>query len=105
MYGDKIYFVYILASKRNGTLYIGITNDLARRVYEHKQKLIKGFTQRYDISILVYYEEHRNVNSAIPREKQLKKWNRAWKLRLIEKYNPHWQDLYQDGEILPIIKE
>ncbi len=88
------YYVYILASKKNGTTYIGITNDLARRVYEHKSGLIKGFTNRYQIDKLVYFEETNDVNSAIYREKQLKKWNRKWKLALIEKSNPFWKDLY-----------
>lgn len=105
MFREKIYFVYLLASKRNGTLYIGVTNNLARRVNEHKEKVVKGFTQRYDVSMLVYYEMHDDINEAIRREKQLKKWNRSWKLRLIEKYNPKWIDLYDEGEILPLPKE
>lgn len=98
----KTYTVYILASKRNGTLYIGVTNDLNRRVYEHKEKLVKGFTSKYDVSMLVYYEVHEDTRAAIQREKQLKKWNRKWKLRLIELHNPHWLDLYQDGDILSL---
>ena len=102
MYQSKTYYVYILASKRNGTLYIGVTNDLARRTYEHKEKTVKGFTQKYGVSMLVYYEIHGNINAAITREKQLKKWNRDWKLRLIEKHNPRWNDLYNEGEILPL---
>ena len=102
---ERTYCVYILASKRNGTLYIGITNNLARRVYEHKEKLVKGFTQRYNVSMLVYYEVHGDVRAAIQREKQLKKWNRSWKLRLIEKYNPEWIDLYRDGDIMPLSVE
>ncbi|MEJ0021526.1 MAG: GIY-YIG nuclease family protein [Candidatus Doudnabacteria bacterium] len=92
----KSYFVYILDSKRNGTLYIGITRDLIKRVYQHKQKSVKGFTKKYDVNTLVYYEETPDVESAIKREKQLKKWNRKWKLELIEKFNPKWQDLYQN---------
>ncbi|MBI5466153.1 MAG: GIY-YIG nuclease family protein [Candidatus Kerfeldbacteria bacterium] len=92
----KQYYVYILASKRNGTLYIGITNDLARRIYEHKHNLIPGFTSRYGVHYLVYYEETHDVTSAFRREKQLKKWNRIWKLELIESTNPNWRDLYQD---------
>ncbi len=96
------YFAYILASKRNGTLYIGFTGDLTRRVFEHKEKLVAGFTQRYDVSSLVYYEIHESPRMGIQREKQLKKWNRKWKLRLIEKHNPQWLDLYQDGVILPL---
>jgi putative endonuclease len=88
------YYVYILASQRNGTLYIGVTNNLVKRIYEHKQKLVDGFTKEYNIDMLVYYESTGDVNSAIQREKQLKKWNRDWKLRLIEKLNPEWEDLY-----------
>jgi putative endonuclease len=90
------YFVYILASKRNGTLYIGVTNDLVRRIYEHKKGLIEGFTKRYDVKILVYYEIHSEIKNAIKREKQLKKWLRRWKIELIEKMNPGWEDLYDD---------
>jgi putative endonuclease len=89
------YYVYILASKRNGTLYIGVTNDLIRRVYEHKNNLINGFTQKYNVHQLVYYEQTSNIKSAIQREKRLKKWNRKWKLELIEKENPNWNDLYE----------
>lgn len=87
------YYVYFLASKRNGTLYIGITNDLQKRVYEHKTGSIKGFTQKYGVSMLVYFEEFQLVEEAIRREKNLKKWKRAWKLKLIEKNNPNWNDL------------
>ena len=89
----KQYFVYILASKRNGTLYIGVTSNLEKRIFEHKNKLIKGFTEKYNLKILVYYEITSDINSAIRREKQLKKWNRKWKLELIEKSNPKWTDL------------
>ena len=88
------YYVYILANKRNGTVYIGVTNDLVKRVYEHKQKLVDGFTKKYGVGILVYYESTENIDSAIQQEKQLKKWNRDWKLSLIEKDNPKWEDLY-----------
>ena len=88
------YYVYILANKRNGTLYIGVTNDLIKRVFEHKEKLVEGFSKKYDLSLLVYFESTSDVNSAIQREKQIKSWNRAWKLRLIEKENPNWNDLY-----------
>ena len=93
---DKYYFVYILANKRNGTLYIGVTNNLVRRVYEHKNDLIEGFTKKYRIHHLVYYEMTNDVKSAIEREKRLKKWNRKWKLELIEKMNPQWRDLYDE---------
>jgi putative endonuclease len=96
----KTFFVYILASKRNGTLYIGLTNDLVRRVYEHKIEVHKGFTKSYHVQMLVYYEVFENIDAAIVREKQLKKWNRQWKLRLIEEHNPKWKDLYnEDGSI------
>jgi len=89
----KKYYVYILASKRNGTLYIGVTNDLDKRTYQHKEGELEGFTKKYNIKMLVYYEAYSDVNGAIAREKQLKKWNRAWKIRLIEKFNPEWEDL------------
>lgn len=89
----KTYYVYIMASQRNGTLYLGVTNDLIRRVYEHKYNLVDGFTKKYNVHKLVYYEETPDVVSAIQREKQLKKWNRKWKLELIEKINPNWDDL------------
>jgi putative endonuclease len=91
----KDYFVYILASRIGGTIYIGVTNDLLRRVHEHKQKLAEGFTKKYGVSNLVYYEVHSDIEAAITREKQLKKWNRAWKVRLIEETNPNWDDLYR----------
>ncbi len=91
----KAYYIYILASKRNGTLYIGVTNNLTRRVYEHKNNLVEGFTKKYGVHMLVYYEQASDVNTAIQREKQLKKWKRAWKLALIEKENIHWEDLYE----------
>ena len=86
--------VYILASRRNGTLYIGVTSDLVKRVWEHKQDLVEGFTKQYGVHTLVYFELHANMASAIEREKRLKKWNRAWKLELIEKENPGWEDLW-----------
>jgi putative endonuclease len=89
-----VYYVYILASKKNGTLYIGVTNNLIKRVYEHKNDLVEGFTKKYGVHKLVYYEQTESVYSAIQREKQLKKWNRSWKIELIEKLNPDWDDLY-----------
>jgi putative endonuclease len=92
----KDYYVYILASKRNGTLYIGVTNDLVRRVYEHRQELVPGFTKTYHIHMLVYYEQGGEIDSVIKREKQLKSWNRKWKLALIEKENPEWKDLWYE---------
>jgi putative endonuclease len=85
---------YILASKRNGTLYTGVTSDLVKRVWEHKNNVVDGFTKRYSVHQLVWYELHENMESAIKREKQLKEWKRQWKLRLIEDTNPNWQDLY-----------
>jgi putative endonuclease len=87
--------VYILASTRNGTLYIGVTSDLQKRSWEHKNDLFDGFTKKYGVHQLVYYELHDNMVSAITREKQLKKWYRAWKLELIEQVNPDWKDLFQ----------
>ena len=101
----KYFCVYILASKRNGTLYVGMTNELARRVCEHRQGLVKGFTKRYGVRILVYYEQTTDVYAAIQREKRLKKWKRQWKIELIEKHNPKWRDLYNDGDILPLPRE
>ncbi|HET7153062.1 MAG TPA: GIY-YIG nuclease family protein [Candidatus Kapabacteria bacterium] len=89
----KNYYVYILASKRNGTLYIGVTNDIQRRVAEHKAGTVEGFTKRYGVHILVYCECCTDIRDALAREKQLKKWNRAWKIELIEKDNPEWRDL------------
>jgi len=88
------YYIYILASKFRGTLYIGITNDLIRRVYEHRNDLIDGFTKRYGVHMLVYYEQCTDVSVAIWRERRLKKWTREWKIRLIESMNPTWTDLY-----------
>lgn len=86
--------VYILASKRNGTLYIGVTSNLAKRIFEHRNHLVDGFTKRYKVEKLVWYETHETMESAISREKQLKKWNRTWKLRIIEAGNPHWHGLF-----------
>ncbi len=90
-----IYYVYILASQRNGTLYIGVTSDLIKRVYEHKNDLVPGFTQKYRVKQLVYFEQTASVEEATLREKRLKKWNRQWKMELIEKINPEWDDLYE----------
>jgi putative endonuclease len=87
------YYVYILASRKNGTLYVCVTNDLARRVYEHKIGVVAGFTKRYGISLLVYYEAHEDIRQAIWREKCIKHWRRAWKIKLIEQDNPDWRDL------------
>lgn len=92
----KIYYVYILASKRNGTLYVGVTGDLFHRVMEHKQGIVPGLTKKYGVKILVYFEEVENIYLAIQREKSLKRWKRSWKLKLIEGVNPLWKDLYDD---------
>jgi putative endonuclease len=92
----KTFYIYILASKKNGTLYVGMTNDLVRRFYEHKSGFIEGFTKKYSINKLVYFESTSDVNEAILREKRLKKWKRQWKIELIEKSNPGWRDLSED---------
>ena len=91
---DKNYYVYILASKRNGTLYIGITSDLIKRTWQHKEKLVDGFTKKYNVNRLVYFEQFTDPENAIKREKRLKKYERQWKIKLIEKDNPQWKDLY-----------
>lgn len=88
--------VYILSNKPKGTLYVGVTSDLIRRVWEHKSNAVKGFTQKYNLHNLVYFELHSDVYAAITREKQLKKWYRSWKINLIEKHNPTWKDLYNE---------
>ena len=90
-----MYHVYILANGKNGTLYIGVTNNLIRRIYEHKNNLVEGFTKKYGVHDLVYYEEHQDINEAILREKQMKQWKRYWKIKLINKDNPTWYDLYR----------
>lgn len=86
--------VYILASKRNGTLYVGVTSDLPKRIWQHQNDVVDGFTKQYGIHVLVFFEPHENMIAAITREKQIKKWNRAWKLKLIEQRNPNWDDLW-----------
>jgi putative endonuclease len=91
---SKLFAVYILASHRNGTLYVGVTSHLAKRVWEHKEGFVDGFSKEHGVKLLVWYELHDTAESAIRREKQIKKWNRAWKLRLIEEANPYWNDLY-----------
>jgi len=90
----KHYYVYILASKRNGTLYIGVTSNLIKRVHEHKSGEVEGFTKKYHVHMLVHFDETTDIYEAMNREKQLKKWNRAWKIDLIAKANPEWKDLY-----------
>jgi putative endonuclease len=92
----KNYYVYILASRRNGTLYVGVTSDLLKRIWEHKEKLADGFSAEYGVDKLVYYERFEDIEYAIKKEKRLKKYNRKWKLDLIEKLNPECKDLYED---------
>ena len=91
---ERLYFVYIMASRRNGTLYTGVTNDVVRRSWEHSNDLVSGFTKKHGVHILVRFETHGDIGAAIAREKQIKGWNRAWKIRLIEKHNSGWNDLY-----------
>ena len=90
------YYVYIITNNINGTLYIGMTKDLERRMFEHKNKIVKGFTEKYNITQWVYYETYKYVNDAIKREKNMKKWKRQWKINLIEEENPNWEDLSKD---------
>ncbi|HUB84066.1 MAG TPA: GIY-YIG nuclease family protein [Rhizomicrobium sp.] len=92
---QKTYYVYIMASERNGTLYIGVTNDIARRVWEHREGLTGGFTKKYGVKMLVHFEPFGDVYDAVNRETNLKKWKRRWKIELIEKENPEWEDLYE----------
>lgn len=91
-----MFFVYLLSSRPYGTLYVGVTSNLARRVWEHKEKAVPGFTAKYDVDRLVWYEPHQDWESAIRREKQIKEWQREWKIQLIERENPRWLDLYRD---------
>jgi len=93
---DKAFYVYLLASKRNGTLYVGVTSELAQRVWQHKEGLAEGFSKEHSVKMLVWFEQHETAESAITREKQIKKWNRAWKIELIEAQNPYWNDLYDE---------
>ena len=93
---DRSSYVYILASRRNGTLYTGVTSDIVKRVWEHKNKFVKGFSEKYGVDKLVYVEEHGDIGEAILREKRIKVWKRKWKLELIEKQNPEWKDLFDD---------
>jgi putative endonuclease len=92
--GVRSFYVYVLANRIGGTLYIGVTNDLIRRVTEHRLKAVKSFTKKYEVNRLVYFEQFDDAENAIRREKRLKKWNRMWKIRLIEQLNPNWDDLY-----------
>ena len=90
---EKQYYVYILASKKYGTLYIGVTNNITQRIFEHKENIVDGFTKKYNVHQLVYFEIHNDAYEALTREKQIKKWNRQWKINLIEKHNPQWINL------------
>ena len=94
MMKDHTYFLYILASRKNGTLYVGVTNQLLRRVQEHREGLLLGFTKKYAVKLLVYFEVHNDINEAIAREKRIKRWLRVWKINLIEQKNPQWRDLW-----------
>ena len=106
MVDEKTFYVYILASKRNGTIYVGMTSNLEKRIWEHKNDVFEGFTKRYKVHLLVYYEDGGDAFNTIQREKQIKKWNRTWKIRLIEKHNPQWKDLYdEENGILPLPRE
>ena len=96
MMKQEQFFVYIMTNKKNGTLYIGVSNNLSARVWEHKQNISEGFTKKYSLYSLVYFEQYTDIRLAIEREKQMKKWRRKWKLQLIEKVNPDWKDLYED---------
>ena len=89
-------YVYILASKKNGTLYVGASTDLVGRIYQHKADAVEGFTKKYQVHLLVYFENYDDLDAAFYRERQIKKWNRAWKIRLIEEKNPDWRDLYPE---------
>jgi putative endonuclease len=91
---NKQFYLYILASKQNGTLYVGVTSNLVQRIHQHKNNQVDGFSKKHNVKTLVYFEQHETAESAITREKQVKKWNRSWKLKLIEKDNPQWKDLY-----------
>ncbi len=93
---EKRFWVYVLASAHYGTLYVGMSSDLPKRIWEHKEGVAEGFTKKYDVHNLVYFEEHGNAEAAITRERQIKEWKREWKINLIERSNPHWDDLYEN---------
>lgn len=101
----KKYYVYIMSNKKNGTMYIGVTNNLERRVFEHKNHLVDGFTNKYDLNKLVWFAETNTAESAVLKEKQMKKWNRAWKIKLIEGNNPEWKDLSEEWYGFPPARE
>ena len=96
--------VYIMANKRNGTLYLGVTSDLPQRAQQHRDGLIEGFSRKYGCKLLVWYEQHQQMHTAITREKRMKKWARRWKLRVIEEMNPEWRDLYEDFIAPPLLR-
>jgi putative endonuclease len=102
MHADFQPCVYILASKRNGTLYTGVTSNLLARMYQHREGTVRGFARKYGVQLLVWFEQHPTMDSAITREKRIKKWNRAWKLELIESTNPDWHDLAEDSGFAPL---
>jgi putative endonuclease len=102
MHDDFLPAVYILASARNGTLYTGVTSRLLQRIYEHREEVTRGFTSKHGVKLLVWFEVHSTMEHAITREKRIKKWNRAWKLRLIEEGNPRWRDLAEDFGFDPL---
>jgi putative endonuclease len=102
MHADFQPCVYILASKRNGTLYTGVTSNLLARMYQHREGTVRGFARKYGVQLLVWFEQHPTMDSAITREKRIKKWNRAWKLELIESTNPDWRDLAEDFGFAPL---
>ena len=93
---ERYFYVYLLANQRNGTLYVGVTSNLVQRTWQHKEGFVEGFTNRYGAKCLVWFEQHESADSAVTREKQIKKWKRAWKIELIESVNPYWNDLYPE---------
>lgn len=93
---EKNFYVYMMASKKNGTIYVGVTSDLKKRVWQHKNNVVEGFTEKYDVHNLVWYEHHENAESAITKEKRMKDWHREWKIKRIVEMNPNWKDLYDD---------
>ncbi len=93
---EKQFYVYLLASQTNGTLYVGVTSNLIQRIWQHREGLVDGFTKKYKVKILVWYEVHQNAEAGITREKQIKEWKRKWKLKLIADFNPTWRDLYEE---------
>ncbi len=102
MQRESIPTVYLLASRRNGTLYVGVTSDLVTRMHQHRNDTLRGFTSEYEVKLLVWFEQHTDIDAAIQREKRIKKWNRAWKLELIETTNPDWRDLAEDLGLGPL---